>query len=174
LLQAAPQELLDLQYRRWLGHDHKVYSMSSAACSRSKARSVLAVAGEYGKVSFFPVPAESCPSERDGKSDTSLCTWAAEPALPHESTEGTCPLLSVKLHNRWVADVQFVNTTHTLNDFDYTDGLPLLSASDDGCLVLSKFLISPGAERSYSYSLTPVTNTLLLFLLLYDILVIYY
>eukprot|EP00051_Salpingoeca_urceolata_P024125 m.421031 g.421031 ORF g.421031 m.421031 type:complete len:716 (-) comp20192_c0_seq14:2563-4710(-) len=98
---ASTQHLLDSGKAKLLtGHRHNVYSMDMF---RLGATSLLAAAGKGGVVSFF-----DCAQSSD---------------------DGIAPLLSAKVHKRWIAQIQTIT---------FNDEQRLLSCADDGLVILSE------------------------------------
>ena len=97
----------------------------------------LAAAGAEGLVSFFALPPLA---SLYGDGGVDAATAVAE--------ESRAPLASVPVHRRWIADVQWVGLagTATMADRDArSSGRLLLSASDDGTLVLSQCRVGADA-----------------------------
>eukprot|EP00047_Mylnosiga_fluctuans_P020113 m.88925 g.88925 ORF g.88925 m.88925 type:complete len:618 (+) comp8388_c0_seq1:859-2712(+) len=106
------------------GHRHNIYAMSL-----DPASSTLAVGGKGGLLSFF----------------------AADSAPSREADGATAPALSVKVHARWVSEVQFTGLR--------SDAGPLiLSTADDGALILSKLSLADEPTVTASARLDPVVK----------------
>lgn len=169
----------------YAGHEHKIYSMSSIPLSHHKISAgsesssssssslqngkLLCVAGEHGKLSFFPLFPNQSSVDKDAHQEASEGSENEKKLLysVNEADGAVLPLISVKLHNRWVADVQFLNSDPSLDSNDNGREIQgeegemviqhkLVSASDDASIVLSQFQ----AQSCYqdSGSLTPLAR----------------
>jgi WD40 repeat protein len=123
------EDLLDEDYGLYEGHSHNTYSLSVAGC-------YLAAAGEKSMATFFKLQPPRI-EEASGKL-----------ATVKPSCRVSEPVLSVRLHSRWIGAIQFLSSNNNPNS------LSVLTVSDDCSVVLSKFT----AEKEGPASLVPMAR----------------
>lgn len=125
-----------------VGHKHDVYSITE--CPELE---LVVGGGKQGMVTFYPSTVDAAITRRY----CSNVVGGQEEGGREGAERVLSPVLSVKVHSRWVSEVQYLPRS-----FDgATESFVLLSASDDRTVVASRFqLNSLGAGRSIA-SLRP-------------------